>query len=183
MEVSSPQPQDKVIEWLADAQAMEHAVLQELDGIISAVAQEGRWPHVEDAALRGLLEPLERHRDDTERHEQMLHERLHELGASPSRVKEAVSLIAGLAASFAERAGSDKAARAARYGFATEHLEIATYEMLERLAERAGDAKTAELARGIRAEEQAMAARLADSWDSALQVTLAADSLDEGTTK
>ena len=44
--------------------------------------------------------------------------------------------------------------------------------MLERLAKRVGDTQTAEVAREIRAEEEAMAERLASKWDSFLDMTL-----------
>ena len=40
------------------------------------------------------------------------------------------------------------------------------------MAERVGDAKTAEVARENRAEEEAMAERIASKWDSFLDMTL-----------
>lgn len=67
---------------------------------------------------------------------------------------------------------TDKVVRNARDAFVTEHMEIVAYEVLERLAKRVGDTQTAEIAREIRAEEGAMAERLASKWDSFLDMTL-----------
>jgi ferritin-like metal-binding protein YciE len=67
---------------------------------------------------------------------------------------------------------TDKVVRNARDAFVNEHVEIVAYEVLELLAKRVGDTQTAEVAREIRAEEEAMAERLASKWDSFLDMTL-----------
>jgi ferritin-like metal-binding protein YciE len=59
----------------------------------------------------------------------------------------------------------ESAGRNARDAFATEHLEIASYELLRRIAEKAGDEETAQAAREIIAEEQEMADFVAANWD------------------
>jgi ferritin-like metal-binding protein YciE len=73
--------------------------------------------------------------------------------------------------------GEDRAGPNARIGFVTEHMEIAAYEVLERIAVRAGDQDTADAARRNRAEEQAMADRIAASWDSVVDLMLAEEGL------
>jgi hypothetical protein len=56
--------------------------------------------------------------------------------------------------------GEEKLLKNAKDECASEALEIATYEALERLAVEVGDGRTAELARRIRRDEERMLARL-----------------------
>jgi ferritin-like metal-binding protein YciE len=67
----------------------------------------------------------------------------------------------------------EKAGRNARDGYATEHMEIAAYQLLERIADRAGDQETAEVARQNRSEEEAMARKLDEHWDLFADMSLA----------
>jgi ferritin-like metal-binding protein YciE len=69
-------------------------------------------------------------------------------------------------------ARTEKAGRNARDGYATEAMEIAAYQLLERIAERAGDEATAEAARQSRAEEEAMAKRFEAKWDRFAELSL-----------
>ncbi|HLB18394.1 MAG TPA: DUF892 family protein, partial [Gaiellaceae bacterium] len=60
----------------------------------------------------------------------------------------------------------------ARDGYATEHLEIASYELLSRIAQRAGDEETATAAREIIEEERAMARLIELNWDKFAELSL-----------
>jgi ferritin-like metal-binding protein YciE len=66
----------------------------------------------------------------------------------------------------------DTPAKLAGFAFAFEHLEIAAYELLRRVALRAGDPETAAVAERILPEERAAAARIADTWDAAMDAAL-----------
>ncbi len=125
----------------------------------------------EDAELAAMFEE---HKVETRRHERRLNERLRALGGAKPDLYgqgprgDTVAQIKGIS----DLWRTDKVVRNARDAFVTEHMEIVAYEVLERLAKRVGDTQTAEVAREIRAEEEAMAERLASKWDSFLDMTL-----------
>jgi ferritin-like metal-binding protein YciE len=66
----------------------------------------------------------------------------------------------------------DTPGKLAAFAFAFEHLEIAGYELLSRVATRAEDEETARLAITIAAQERAAAARIAGTWDRAVDASL-----------
>jgi ferritin-like metal-binding protein YciE len=82
-------------------------------------------------------------------------------------------VAAALVKGVTDVARGDQAGKNARDGYTTEHMEIAAYQLLERLAQKAGDTETAEVARQNRAEEEAMAQKLDANWDRFLDLTLA----------
>ena len=151
---------EKLVEYIDDAYAMEQNVLRMLDGMIATT---------KDQQMRRLLE---RHKKETERHAHRLLERLHEHGAPPSALKEAGGVVGALMKGVADKARGDKPGRNARDGYATEHMEIASYELLERVAKLAGDSETAAVARKNREEEEAMARAIAAKWKKVVELTL-----------
>jgi ferritin-like metal-binding protein YciE len=153
--------QQKLVDYIEDAQALEQNVSRMLDSMISTTED----PEIE--------EMLRHHKEETERQEQRLRERLDALGAGTSTRKEAQTIAAALMKGAADQVRGDQAGKNARDGYTTEHMEIAAYQLLERLAERAGDTETAEVARQIRAEEEEMARKIDANWDRFLDLTLA----------
>jgi ferritin-like metal-binding protein YciE len=151
----------KLGDYVEDAHAMEMNVLQMLESMILTT---------DDKAIR---EELERHKEQTERHEERLRGRLEAIGRRPSLRKETQTLVGALAKGVADQVRGDKAGKNARDGFVTEHMEIAAYELLERLAERAGDEATAKVARQNRRDEEVMARKIARRWDRFVDLTLA----------
>jgi ferritin-like metal-binding protein YciE len=156
----------KLVEYVQNVHAMEQNVLLMLDSMILTTS---------DAEIASILE---HHRMETRRQERRLHERLRALGGLglASAGKDLAAIAAAQAKGITDLWRADRALRNGRDAFVTEHLEIAAYELLERLAQRAGDSETAEVARENRAEEEAMAERVASNWDRFLDIALA----DEG---
>jgi UDP-glucose 4-epimerase len=141
--------------YLADAHAIEQQALQLLESAPKLVTDE------ELAAL------FERHLGETEGHERLVRERLEAHGSKPSKVKDAALRIGGLNVGAFFGGQPDTEAKLVGFAFAFEHLEIAAYELLRRVAERAGDGETATMAREILVEERATAKVLGESWDRA----------------
>jgi ferritin-like metal-binding protein YciE len=143
----------QLVKHIDEAIAMEENVKRMLDGMIQTTDD----PQVIDL--------LEHHKAETEEHSQRLRRRLEAHGGSPSLVREAGGILGALAKLPLDMVRGEKAGRNARDGYATEHMEIASYQLLERIAQRAGDEETAEVARRNRAEEEAMARKLDEHWD------------------
>jgi ferritin-like metal-binding protein YciE len=144
---------DQLVKHLDEAHAMEQNVLRMLDGLI----QTSDDPQV--------IDKLEHHKVQTQTHSERMRQRLEAHGAMPSMVKQAAGIMQALAKMPLDMVRGESAGRNARDAFATEHLEIASYELLRRIAEKAGDEETAQAAREIIAEEQEMADFVAANWD------------------
>ena len=144
---------DQLIKHIDEAIAMEENVKRMLDGMIQTF---------EDPQVIDLIE---HHKVETEEQSLRLRRRLEAHGATPSVVREAGGILGALAKLPLDMVRGEKAGRNARDAYATEHMEIASYQLLERVATRAGDEETAEVARLNRAEEEAMARKLDEHWD------------------
>jgi ferritin-like metal-binding protein YciE len=150
----------QLVKHIDEAYAMEQNVLRMLDGMISST---------EDPEIR---RELEHHKAETQGQAERLKARLEAHDASPSLVKEAGGILGALMKSVVDLARPEKAGRNARDGYATEHMEIASYQLLERVAQRAGDTETAEVARQNRREEEAMAKKIDANWDKFAELSL-----------
>jgi ferritin-like metal-binding protein YciE len=140
---------------------MEQNDLKMIDSMISTT---------DDPETRQMLQ---NHKRETEEHERRMRERLEAMGRGTSARKQAQAVGAALLKGVGDKARGDKAGKNARDGYTAEHLEIAAYQLLERLAERAGDSETAEVASQNRAEEEEMARKIDANWDRFVDLTLA----------
>ena len=150
----------KLVKYLQDALAMERNTLLMLDSMLV---------NTPDPDMRKVIEA---HRDETRQHESRLKRRLDDLGETGGVAKQAPAVIGALIKGVVDQVRPDKPGKNARDAYVTEHVEIAAYELLERLAERVGDTETVEIARANKADEEAMAAYLAQNWDNVLELTL-----------
>jgi len=155
--------EDQLIASLRDAHALEQMALAQLE----------RAPAI--AGEDGLKLALRDHYYETRVHERLVRERLEAHGAKPSALRELAAEAGGAGFILFARIQPDTPGKLATHAYSYEHLELAAYELLARLAELANDHETAVVAHRIRGEEAAMATRL-----EALFKRTAAASLEAG---
>ena len=151
--------QEKVVQYLNEAEASERALVRVLQSQI-AMTPRGSYRSA-----------LETHLDETRRHGDRLATRLKALDQGSDPLGAFVGVIDtafGQALALTKTpfdllrgsGGEEKVLKNAKDACASEALEIATYTAIERLAERVGDDETAKLAASIRADEERMLARV-----------------------
>lgn len=131
-----------------------------LEGQSQQLLQKGKELDVPPA----LAAAFAHHLEETEWHLEKVERRLDERGASPSAVKDAMLKLGALNWGAFFSAQPDTPAKLAGFSYAVENLEIAAYELLKRVAERAGDQESVSLAESILSEERTAAKQVADQW-------------------
>jgi ferritin-like metal-binding protein YciE len=139
---------DQLVKYLSDAHSIEEQALQQMK---SAPGIAG------DPQIASLFE---RHLEETEGHERLIRDRMAAYDADPSKLKDVVAAAGGAGMILFARAQPDTPGKLVAHAFSYEHLEEAAYELLRRVAERAGDAETAAVAAQIGDQERAMGDRL-----------------------
>jgi ferritin-like metal-binding protein YciE len=151
---------EQLIKHIDEAYAMEQNVLRMLDGMISTTDDPD------------ILDALEHHKVQTHAHADRMKARLEAHDATPSGVRQVGGILQAMAKMPLDMVRGEKAGRNARDGFATEHMEIASYELLRRIAQKAGDEETDRVAREIIAEEKDMAKTIEANWDKFAELSL-----------
>jgi ferritin-like metal-binding protein YciE len=148
-------PDQKLVQYLAEARASEHALTRVLQ------AQIAMTPH---GSYRSLLE---QHLTETKAHADRVGERIKALDGRSNPVTAVIGFwedMLGQTVAVGKSqldllrgsGGDEKVLKNAKDTCATESLEIATYAAIEALARRLDDEPTARLAAEIRAEEERM---------------------------
>jgi ferritin-like metal-binding protein YciE len=151
---------DQLVKYLTDVHAME----------VQALAQMRRAPEL--AGDPQVASAFETHCTETERHEALIRERLEAHNASRSRLEDLLGKLSGKGFVLFAQANPDTPGKLATHAYSYEHMELAAYDLLEKVALREGDEDTAAVAREIRAEEEAMAVRIGQSWDRTVAASL-----------
>jgi ferritin-like metal-binding protein YciE len=152
---------EELTKYLADAHAIEAQAIQMLEAAPKIV---GDVPKLEKL--------FEDHLDETRSQQEILKARLDAHDASPNKLQDAAMRLGALNMGGFFKAQPDTPAKLAGFNYAFEHLEIAGYEELKRVADRAGDQETVRVAERIEGEERAAANAIAANWEIALQASL-----------
>jgi len=158
---------EQLVKYLSDVHSIE----------LQALVQLRAAPQI--AGDERLCQAFETHLVETEDQERRVRERLEALGGEPSKLKDAAGVGGGWAMVAFAASQPDTPGKLTMHAYSYEHMELAAYELLKRLAERAGDEETAQMAADIAEEERRMAERLEQSFDTAVEASLAAVDADQ----
>jgi ferritin-like metal-binding protein YciE len=151
---------EQLTKYLTDAHSIE---VQALEQMRMAPRLAG------DADLAAIFRE---HLAETQEHERLVRVQLESRGASPSAIKDIAGRAGGWGMVLFARLNPDTPGKLAMHAYSYEHMELAAYELLRRVAERAGDTAVAGLAERIGGQERAMADRVAERWDRAVDASL-----------
>ena len=112
------------------------------------------------------------HHAQTEEQRRLVAARLEHRGSAPSRLKDAALRLGALNWGAFFAAQPDTPAKLVAFAYAVEHLEVAAYETLWRVAARAGDQETVQMAERILEQERTAAERIRSLFDQALDAAL-----------
>lgn len=146
--------------YLADA----HAIEEQASKLLQKAPKQ--------AGAEELAAAFEEHLEQTQRHSELIEQRLRARGGSTSAIKDAALRLGALNLGMFLKAQTDAPAKLAAFGYAFEHLEVASYELLKRVAARAGDEQTVLMADEILFDERAAAGRVHSLFDHALEASL-----------
>lgn len=154
------EPRDQLVKYLRDAYAME----QQSQKMLQAAVQVAGDPDISQT-YRG-------HLGETKEHIHMLGERLQAYGESPSALKDLAAKAGALGLGGTLVASPDTPAKLAAVAYGYENLEVAAYELLRRLAERAGDEETVAIADRILAQERSAVEKVSWSFDRVVELSV-----------
>src|SRR3954470_16282818 len=158
---------EQLVKYLTDVHSIEQ----------QALVQMKAAPDI--AGTPDLAHIFREHLTETEEQERRVVRRLEAHGASPNRVKDVAGDVGGRAFVLFARSQPDTPGKLTAHAYSYEHMDVAAYELLTRIAQRAGDAETAEVAHTNLHEEATMARRLAESFEAAVEASLKAKDVSE----
>jgi len=152
---------DRLVQWLRDAHAMEEQALTMMQGQVS------RLEHFPQLRSR-----LEQHIRETETQKERLRERLEQLNGGPSTMKDTAGKLTAMMQTLGGIFAGDEVVKGAMAGYTFEHFEVSAYRALAAAAQAAGDTQTKTLCEDILKQEEAMAEWLDSQMPGVVQAFL-----------
>src|SRR3954447_7466405 len=121
--------QAQLTKYLTDVHAIEEQALTQLR----------RAPDV--AGDPEIAEAFSQHLHETERQEERVRDLLAAAGAEPSTFKDVAGRAGGMGMLLFARFQPDTPGKLVAHAYSYEHMEVAAYELLRRVAERPGSAE------------------------------------------
>src|SRR3982751_2784390 len=128
---------EQLTKYLTDAHAIEEQALPQMHAAPGLASD----PELERA--------FREHEAETEEHERLVRERLEARDAAPSKLKDVVARATAFPFVLFAKSQPDTTGKLVAHAHSYEALELAAYEMLLLVSERAGDTATSEVARAI----------------------------------
>lgn len=147
--------EDRLLEWLRDAHAMEKQAETML------TAQASRIESYPD-----LKAKIEEHLAETRRQSNMLQSCIERRGGDTSTLKDLMGKFAAMGQGLGGAVMDDEVIKGSMASYTFEHMEIAAYQVLIATAEACGDQETVAVCQRILTEEMAMATWLGENLPS-----------------
>ena len=144
-------PKKTILEWLNDAYGMETGIVPILESQVEAAQDHP-----------GIQAKIREHLGKTKSHAEMVKSEISRLGGDVSALKSGTAAASGWLQSVASGMAKDRLVKDMIGDYATEHFEIAAYTSLIAAAEEIGDQGVIDACEKILADEEEMAAWLAD---------------------
>jgi ferritin-like metal-binding protein YciE len=151
--------EELLLDFLMEVHSLEEQGSKQLEGAIDLT--EGN----------DLEQLFKDHLEQTRGHEEQIRKRIEARDTKPSAIKDlTMQAGAGVGLRYLGEEPADTPVKLAMHMFCLENLEVATYEILKRIAEAAGDDDTAQAAEKILGEEREMVDKLCDSFDTVVEL-------------
>lgn len=148
-----------LLDHLRDVHALEQQSLKLLDLAANELCRDEK-----------LQRMYAKHLEQTQKHERLINDRLEAHAQKPSAIKDLQMTAPGTAFKELGKDPPDIAVKLAMNFFCFEHLEIAAYEQLRRIARRADDDDTVRVAGEILDQERAAAQEVGQSFERAVEL-------------
>jgi ferritin-like metal-binding protein YciE len=164
--------EERLMEWLRDAHAME----QQAETMLSGVARRiENYPE--------LKAKMEQHLETTRRQAKRVEECIKRHNGSTSTIKDTAAKMVAMGQAMSGLFVGDEIVKGSLANYTFEHMEIAAYRILIAAAEAVGDTETARVCREILREEEEMADWLERNLPSVTQQYLRREEIPGATAK